>query len=416
MLVKIGRLSFYDGRKDVFIKLKGDGKSCKGCDVVLTERDIDIRWLDEICRYIEKSKTGKLSYDNIDDRKYILLYLIFSTRRRIFLEDIIDIGEWDELYTIKNEGFDFQSYYWNKLNQFMMEKGYKYKMLKANMNLYCGEIRIPYKTYNWNEKCSIAEVALFITRIRGYLVGRWGYGLSCIGKTVSRKKVRNYLKNDYVEVKDLNFPSQSGCLLFQGTKSNGEKRFIKYGGLLGADIKDEYLAVKWLVKNTKKASYYLLPRYVDSRGNKIEYDYEQRQIRLKEIVKTRSLYNEEFDKLLDFLIAVLEDIKKYHVVHRDIHPDNILVQLDEEGKIISYRLIDFGCACIHEVLRKENWRDRRKNKYAGSMFRYSVNGWNDAASALFLVLELSNIEFERYRSKLQKIKAIMDENYTIMNT
>lgn len=414
-MVKIGCLSFYDGKKDVFIKLKGDEESCKECGVVLTERDIDTRWLDEICQCTEKSKTGEFRYISSNDRKYILLYLIFSTRRRIFLEDIIDIGEWNELFTIKNEGFDFQSHYWNKLNQFMTKKGYKYKMLKGNVNLYCGEIRIPYKMYRWNEKCSIAEVVLFGTRLRGYLAGRWGYGLSCIGKTISRKKVRNGLKKDYAEVRDLYFSSQSGCLLFQGTNSNGEKQFIKYGRLIGADIKDEYLAVKWLVQNTKQSSYYLLPDYVDSQGEKIVYNYEQRQITLKEIIKNRSLNNEEFENLLDFLIAVLEDLKNYHVVHRDIHPDNILVQLDEKEKIIAYRLIDFGCACIHEVLRKENWRDRRKNKYAGSIFRYSVNGWNDAASALFLVLELSNIEFERYRSKLRKIKAIMDEDYTILN-
>lgn len=413
MLVRIGQLSFYNGKRDVFIKIGKKKERLVKAGVVITSKDIDIRWLDEICKLIEKDAAGNYNVSNNCVRKYLLLYLIFSTRQRIFLEDIIDIGEEHELYRKKNKGFDFQNYYWNELSSFMTENGYKYKMLKSNIDLYQGEIRVPQERYNWNERWSLAGIKLFVTRLESYFIGRTGYCTSCIGREISRTKVRRSITKDFREVNDLLFRSQSGCLFFRGISIEGRKKFIKCAGVFGADILDEYIATRWLKEKTGREMYYVLPKYPESQEKKLIYDYEEQQITLNEVLQMRNLQIEEFEMLLDFFIAVLEELKEYHVIHRDIRPDNILVQFDNKGRITMYKLIDFGCACINEKIRNKNWRDRRKNKYAGSFFRYSLNGWNDAASALFLISQIPNVDYKLYRTKLRRIEAIMGENYTI---
>lgn len=60
---------------------------------------------------------------------------------------------------------------------------------------------------------------------------------------------------------------------------------------------------------------------------------------LKERLRSSKLSNEECLELMSYLLKVVCELEKINVVHRDIKPDNIIV--DNDG---SFHLIDFGIA------------------------------------------------------------------------
>ena len=61
---------------------------------------------------------------------------------------------------------------------------------------------------------------------------------------------------------------------------------------------------------------------------------------LKEYRKEKNeIQEEDFKKLIEFLLTTLKSIHKKNIIHRDIKPENILV--DKDGKFV---LADFGIA------------------------------------------------------------------------
>lgn len=414
MLVEIGRLSFGDGPKNIYIcNEKKIEKSAKD-RVILTERDMDCRWIERICNSAKEDIDGNYRADGIES-KYLLLYVIFSTRMRFYYEDIISIGEQSNFFRTKDLGFDAQSYYWSSLLDFMLSNGFEYKIFKGNRNLYNGKIKVEYAYYTWKEWISLAGIKLFVGRLHSFMIQRGVRLGATLGKKFRRGKIAHQLEKEYSKSISLNPQSQSGCLFFQSMNHRGEQFFIKYGTGFFSDIKDEYKSAKRVFEKSNDITKYLLPLFPESQENKLVFDFEQSQVTLKQVLEKKALSEKEFELLVDYLVDVLTDLKDCHVVHRDIHTSNILVQFNSENVISGYKLIDFGCACVDEKVKNNSIIDLRKNKYAGSMYRFSAYAWNDAASALFLLLQISNIDFKKFQSKLDLIVKLFEKNYTIYN-
>ena len=69
-------------------------------------------------------------------------------------------------------------------------------------------------------------------------------------------------------------------------------------------------------------------------------------IDLREYVKTYGKLSEEVAKQVFITLATA--VKGCHqrgIMHRDIKPDNILLNIDDKGKILSVKLCDFGLSC-----------------------------------------------------------------------
>ena len=67
---------------------------------------------------------------------------------------------------------------------------------------------------------------------------------------------------------------------------------------------------------------------------------------LKYLNKNLDKISENEKKLL--ILKLVHAIKQCHdndIMHRDIKPDNILVNLDKKGKLSDVKLTDFGLAC-----------------------------------------------------------------------
>ena len=61
------------------------------------------------------------------------------------------------------------------------------------------------------------------------------------------------------------------------------------------------------------------------------------------------------------LVLAIKHCHDNDIMHRDIKPDNILVNLDKQGKLSELKLTDFGLAC------KISEAHEQKNTMAGSM-------------------------------------------------
>lgn len=412
LLIYIGRLSFAEGRRYIYLNPDGKKTAHRKEMLVLTSREIDHVWFEDIVKstnYCTSENCWKVSSRN---KKYLLLYVIFSTRKRIYLEDILDLEDAPIIAAINRQACDLQTFFFNDLRCFMKKNSYHYKILKDHAAIFHGGVRIPWSFYRWKDFVCISGVCLCMSSLKSICISRYNLVIAYLGKIISVQFLKTKLKKLYSDVNELHFKSSSGCLFFKATNKKKEQKFIKCATITGGDIADEYFATKRISENTPDQTYYLLPDPIESNEKQLVYEYIN-QITLNDLLKSRSLTDKEFELLSDFLITVLKDLRQQCVFHRDIRPENILVLLDAENHVTTYKLIDFGCACLDNKINTHEWRARLKNKYAGSTFRYSLIAWNDAASSLLLLLEIPNIDIKLHSEKLYTIKDIMDEGYTL---
>jgi len=70
-------------------------------------------------------------------------------------------------------------------------------------------------------------------------------------------------------------------------------------------------------------------------------------IDLREYVKTHGKLNEkEAKKVFITLATAIKGCHQRGIMHRDIKPDNILLNIDGKGKILDVKLCDFGLSCL----------------------------------------------------------------------
>jgi len=169
-----------------------------------------------------------------------------------------------------------------------------------------------------------------------------------------KKKLREYIKTKK------SIETVLGELTFTNSKELGEGG---NGLVYLSEINEKKIAIKFLItdserKCTRFKSEYFNTNYVrDELCNIVNMIYYgELQIEdetiipyiimssyVKNLKKYRKEKNEiqeeDFKKLIEFLLTTLKSIHKKNIIHRDIKPENILV--DEDGKFV---LADFGIA------------------------------------------------------------------------
>ena len=63
------------------------------------------------------------------------------------------------------------------------------------------------------------------------------------------------------------------------------------------------------------------------------------------IIENGSLSDEQAKLVFTCLCNAIEHCHKNNIIHRDIKASNVLLKLDEDNKIVEFRLSDFGLAC-----------------------------------------------------------------------
>lgn len=410
MMVRVGDFSSYQGNKTVYVSEENyDSGSNHPEKMILTSKDLDRRWIKRICEKAEAGKGREYHCDPVN-RKFILLYLIFSTRNRVYFKDWINISN-DH---IKSNFAQLEIFTYEQLfvcfMDFMREKHYQLKRLNGNILLYSGKAGIGIENYSLKENLSNAGRRYILKAMVRFLERKIIVFLTDISKSISIPFVQIKVKSRFKNMKKMHSKSESGCLFYKAAEKN-KSFFLKCSAIISSN-RDEYVAAKRILKKSHCKEFYLLPLLEKSDAKILVYPWMEQHQTLGDVLKIRNLTDTEYDLLLDFFIKVLKDLKHCGIVHRDFHLENIIVETAYGEKIMGYKLIDFGCACTDRKISNHGFIEKRKNRYVGSRFRYDIDSWNDAGSALYLMLQIHSSNKSK-KDKLKYLAQMIEEEETI---
>lgn len=194
---------------------------------------------------------------------------------------------------------------------------------------YCG---LEQKKYHPNPRCLIPGTLLRDRYMLGRVLGEGSFGITYIGWDILLKipvAVKEYFPTEYVS-RDVLCGNDNCIYVYEKKKTIDYKkqlrRFYKEAQVLSRfrELKSIVCVRDFFYANDTA---YLVMDYIEG-------------ISLKEYVTKRGrLSGEETLKLMDPVLNDLSIVHDYGIIHRDISPDNLLV--DEKGKLI---VIDFGSA------------------------------------------------------------------------
>jgi serine/threonine protein kinase len=177
-------------------------------------------------------------------------------------------------------------------------------------------------------------------RLRGYELFRLGNNyyehLNMIGETVSHYKILQKLAEGGMGViyladdMELNRKIALKCILPQYTSDKGFKTRFKREAQASAALNHPNIITIYDVFEYKNRSYIAM-EFVEGRS-------------LKDLIAAEEL---SLSKVLDISLQICEGLSKAHhagVVHRDIKPQNLLI--DTDGRV---KILDFGLAKLKEV-------------------------------------------------------------------
>lgn len=397
------------------LKIDGMIKSlyvCHGCEadansedeIILTDEDIDYKWIEHIVLTAQNRENGAITADK-EQRFYLLLYLFFSLQRYVFFSDVIQV--YTQLSNIPHV-LDLQSYLWKQLEDFMKRNGYRYRVLKQYPYLYRSKIRVPLENYRLSELFSLSGIKLLYHTVKYYFYYLAFTCCGMVGKIVSYRYVQMKMENTFANCIRLTPQSNSGCLFFKVMLDGKKEGFVKASSFWGSDIRDEYHACQFIWERSKCRELYLLPNMSLSSEKCLVYPYSDQEDLLS-LLKRRSLTMEEAECLLDFALRSIKDLSAADIIHRDIHPANILVKMDDNNRVTGFVLADFGCAVLNRKSDNRTLVGRRKNMNAGSSFRYSVKRWNDAASMAYVLIQAVGWDLLADNEKYQEIIELIDD-------
>ena len=184
----------------------------------------------------------------------------------------------------------------------------------------------------------------------GRPLGQGGFGITYIAED-DRRKVRVAIKEYYPSDLSARAAGTSTIIPFPGEREEffrfGMQKFREEAQALGAFRDNEHIV---RIRNyfEENGTAYFAMEYVEGRP-------------LDAYVKERGgrLAPEEADSLLMPLMEALEQVHAKGIVHRDIAPDNIIVQPDGQAK-----LIDFGAARYSTGEKSKSLDVVVKNGYA----------------------------------------------------
>lgn len=362
----------------------------KSGEIYLRTTDFDSRWVKNIVKSFVVDERNRNRPDN-ENQYYIQLYLMFSLRRRFYYADIkkltaIGYAAEDLLYHP-----NIRLYLWEQLCSFMRTKGYCFKIIKSNPSLYEERPYIPLDQYPGADFFSRSGVRMLCRILERLMIRYMLYFGAVFNGRLWCNTIEKELRAEYPDIRRISSASQSGCLFFDADSFSQGRLFLKMGTVRGADIENEYRICQYLIKHTNHEELYLLPYMEKSSSKKLVFPFVCGRS-LKKVMMERDLTVQEGEKLLVFLDSLLTDLAGCKIVHRDIHFDNIMCRLDAQtGEINAYMLSDFGCAVIgHEKIPDDTIRQKRKNQYAGSIYRYARYAWDDAAAAVYTVMQNIN--------------------------
>jgi hypothetical protein len=157
----------------------------------------------------------------------------------------------------------------------------------------------------------------------------------------------------------------------------GKKVFIKYGGLRGS-ARREYEILKKLHDNGVKLFQNPI-LYIDREGKNVLVLPHLAGVTLDEYLKTSEISKDKSNFIINYLDSALESLIRNRIIHRDIRPENILI--DEQRDCT---LIDFQMAISEEHPVFKEYNEFKKNpkqiKNLGGDYKYARFIWNDRYS------------------------------------
>lgn len=409
MKIYIGEIQTAKGKKKVYvsdeIKLgKNDSK-----DIILTKNDMDEKWIKNVFDTADYTDHNCVKC-NGENKQYILLYILLSTKYRLYYSDVIEFMNHEEICRRSDGTGNLHTLLYDDLLKYISEHGYSYVRMKGNVYLINRRPFIPFRKYSLNENLSYAGIrSIFLTLIQ--IIRQISFlMLQKIIKKISVHTRKYELKKRYGDVKIVKTESFSGNLFFTAENNIGDKIFIKCSPLFVFNNAYEYKATGIMSSLHSNKRLYLLPHLQESNEKILVYDYSDKHITLGDVLSKRKLTEIEQNLLLIFIREIIDDLSEHNVIHRDIHPGNIILEMDDEDKIRSFKLIDFGCSCINQEVNNNTFIEKWTNRYSGNNFRKSINSWDDSISAVYLYLQVAREVTENNMNELMKI---LEKKYSV---
>ena len=376
----------------------GDCLRKDGTDsIVLTKNSIDSKWITNI-KNNSINKDGLFVADR-HNRFYILLYLIFSFKRRVHFADYLHLYIFDNDFTVLPVSKDVQEVLWDKLESFMRENSYSWRLIRDDGFVYRVRGRVPFSYYSKSEWFSFIGIKTLALSTIHSLQRKYIKCLSDIWKKTARRRISCELKKHYDTVDSVHIVSGSGNLFYKAS-DNKKSVFVKAGNRHFTDIEAEINAVKFLCDKTSRQELYLIPEIAPFSSCMLLSSF-NKQVTLKDAQEMNMMGSNEIAELIDFCIDTVKDMKSIGFLHRDIQPANFLLKMDNSNKIVGFKLMDFGCAVIEHKTQDKSIRQLIINRYAGNKYRLSVDQWNDAASMFYMIIQLKAFTWDLFMDKMK---------------
>lgn len=396
MIIYVGKINIKKKIHKIFVS--DEGKTIQYADkVILTMQNIDERWIQDIVKKAVAKKDRH--YCDEDNRRFLLLYILFSIKKDLHFEDMMSVYHKIERMPM---GTCYNSTMWLELNKFMRKNAYQYKNMLRRM--YIEEPRIGI------QKC--VKVSFFVAQQVKFLASgkEWLYS-QCEKNIEKNKRSEGWdktLRKRYLTVYPV-LKSKHTLSHYYVVEDEMSTLFVKCG--FNSNIQTEYHTMLYLDKISKHKELYAFPLLEESNENCIVYPY-QKELSLKDILMRRELDEEEICCLCNFFKEVIKDLCKSKVIHRDIHIENIRVFQNDKGKIERCQLIDFGWSCIKKNNRMQTVEEYRDCRYLlGDKYRYSTYAWDDAASCVSILIQhFSKLQLQKCWDRIEEIVSYISEN------
>lgn len=267
---------------------------------------------------------------------------------------------------------------------------------KNGCRIRTGWIRFPRYFFKYGNVSGLTRLRLkineYFSNLRLVMTSRLLHMHTILHRLLKTKGYLHYVSSALTEAKQLTYlrdlgESISGCT-FMSAEIDGEKVFIK-GNDVGAycALENEIFVQKRLIEQGTDEKLFLLMKGADQSGKYIIYPFCKTST-LRDMISSGIINSEDTNRIGKFLVIIIEKLHNMGIVHRDLRPENISVELSADGRITSLRLLDFGCSYAGGT---PLWSDgsfwsKYFSRYVCGEFRYSERLVDDAAAAYLIYL------------------------------